>query len=127
MAKDLYEEPEGYEPPKSAGELIERYKAGERYFEGVSLIAVGTFGDLSDVDLSGANLSGAALSYANLRGARLYKVDLRGAKLDGADLSGAYLVSANLSGAKLDHAKLYAAEIGGANRLDFDGLPEGAS
>ena len=55
--------------------------------------------DLSDADLSGADLRGAYLSDADLSGADLRGAYLSGADLRGADLRGAYLISADLSGA----------------------------
>jgi uncharacterized protein YjbI with pentapeptide repeats len=68
--------------------------------------------DLSGVDLSDANLSdGADLSDADLSGANLRKADLGGANLSVADLGGAELQLAVLSGANLLGADL----SGGAN------------
>jgi hypothetical protein len=76
--------------------------------------------DLSDADLSGANLiradlseatliktylAWADLSEANLSEANLAWADLRGANLADADLRWAYLSNANLSGADLSGAK----------------------
>ncbi|MCQ5253986.1 pentapeptide repeat-containing protein [Bariatricus massiliensis] len=62
--------------------------------------------DLSDANLRRANLSGADLSDANLSGANLSDANLSGANLSGADLSGADLSDANLSGADLSGANL---------------------
>ena len=50
--------------------------------------------DLSNADLTGANLSKADLRKANLSRAKLRKVDLIGAKLSGADLREADLFGA---------------------------------
>jgi uncharacterized protein YjbI with pentapeptide repeats len=61
--------------------------------------------DLSNADLSGANLIGADLSDANL-----FSADLSDANLIGADLSRAALDNANLSNAVLDNANLGSAE-----------------
>ena len=79
--------------------------------------------DLSDAnlrgaDLSDANLRGANLSYANLRGANLRGANLRGANLSYADLSDANLSGANLRGANLSDANLSGANLSGANLID---------
>ncbi|WP_066737160.1 pentapeptide repeat-containing protein [Bariatricus massiliensis] len=76
--------------------------------------------DLSDANLRRANLSGADLSDANLRranlsGADLSDANLRRANLSGADLSDANLRRANLSGADLSGADLSDANLSGAN------------
>ena len=83
--------------------------------------------DLSEADLSEANLRGADLSEANLRradlrGADLSEADLRGADLRGADLSEADLSEANLRGADLRGANLRGADLRGAD-LDSSCLP----
>ena len=83
--------------------------------------------DLSDTDLSGADLIRADLSDADLSGADLRRADLRRADLSGADLSSADLRWANLSGAYLSHANLRwanlsHADLTGAN-LDYSCLP----
>ena len=62
------------------------------------------YADLSGVNLSCADLSGADLSGADLRGADLSEADLSGADLRGADLSEADLRGADLSGADCDRA-----------------------
>ena len=99
--------------------------------------------DLSDAELSDANLGGADLSDAelcgahmdrvNLKMARMCKADLSGARLinadlykadleqafvTGADLSGAYLAQANLARADLRGALLEGAQLEGANLRD---------
>ena len=66
--------------------------------------------DLSYANLSYANLGGADLSYANLSGANLSYANLRYANLRGANLREADLSYANLSG-----ANLRGADLGGAN------------
>ena len=79
--------------------------------------------DLSDANLSGANLSDADLSDADLSGANLSDADLSGAdlsdaNLSDADLSGADLSDANLSDADLSGANLSGANLSGANLSD---------
>jgi uncharacterized protein YjbI with pentapeptide repeats/cell division protein FtsB len=61
--------------------------------------------DLSNADLSGANLNGADLSDANL-----FSAGLSEANLIGADLSNANLSEANLNGADLENANLSGAD-----------------
>ena len=88
--------------------------------------------DLSDTDLSGADLRhvelhSVDLSKANMCGAKLYNAFLHGAKLSGADLQNATLRESNLQdadlfGARLDHvdftrANLKAANLGGASLI----------
>ena len=68
------------------------------------------FTNLTDADLSGANLHYARFDYANLSDA-----DLSGAYLDGANLSNANLSGANLSGADLNGAIFYDVDFTGAN------------
>jgi hypothetical protein len=92
--------------------------------------------DLSEADLSGANLNRAYLNYADLSGARLSGADLsearlsfanlREAHLSGAHLSFAHFREADLSRADLNYADLYGADLSGAdlygadlNRADF--------
>jgi uncharacterized protein YjbI with pentapeptide repeats len=73
--------------------------------------------NLSDANLSGANLSHANLSDANLSGANLSGANLSHANLRYANLSGANLRYANLSHANLSHANLSDANLSGANGL----------
>ncbi|MEM9070641.1 MAG: pentapeptide repeat-containing protein [Myxococcota bacterium] len=92
----------------SPNELLRRYQAGERDFEGARLLGESLRGfDLRGVSLRGANLAGA---------------DLVGANLDGADLRGASLRGANLAKTSLRDANLTDADLRDANaRADFDG------
>jgi uncharacterized protein YjbI with pentapeptide repeats len=71
--------------------------------------------DLSEADLSGADLIRADLSEANLYGA-----DLREAILSGADLSEADLSKATLNEAILSEAELYEADLSGADLRGAD-------
>ena len=90
-ARDPNVEPENYEPPQSARELLERYVAGERYF--VRAFSAKAFDEFQ-------NLFYADLPEANLRQASLSHFDFRHANLTGADLVGADLREANLEGAQ---------------------------
>jgi uncharacterized protein YjbI with pentapeptide repeats len=76
--------------------------------------------DLSDADLSGADLRRADLSDADLRRADLSDADLSGADLRRANLSGADLSGADLSGADLSDADLSGANLRRADLSDAD-------
>jgi len=71
--------------------------------------------DLAEADLSNANLSGADLRDADLSAAGLGGADLSGAGLNGADLSVSCLEGADLDGADLSVADLVGAELGDAS------------
>ena len=86
--------------------LLAAFKAGQRNFVGV---------DLSEADLSEANLRGANLREANLYGASLYEANLYGANLYGADLREADLYGADLREADLRGADLRGADLRGAD------------
>ncbi|HEY9887322.1 MAG TPA: pentapeptide repeat-containing protein, partial [Candidatus Obscuribacterales bacterium] len=60
--------------------------------------------DLSDRDLSGANLKIATLTDANLSGAKLLRANLMLAYMDGVNLSNADLTGAQMNGAQLSQA-----------------------
>ena len=85
--------------------------------------------DMSDCDLTGANLSGRTLEGANLTratltGANLGRATVEGANLEGANLTNADLRSANFTGANLKYANLTGATLTGANLTDaiLDGV-----
>ena len=85
----------------------------------------GVRADLSEANLSGANLRVVDLSDANLRGADLSEADLSGANLSGvnlrgADLNGADLREADLSGADLNGTNLRGADLSGADLRGAD-------
>src|SRR6266699_4504752 len=63
--------------------------------------------DLSEANLSRANLTGADLSHANLMAANLTGANLMAANLTGADLSRATLVSTNCTKAILTDCRIY--------------------
>ncbi|MBW4620274.1 MAG: pentapeptide repeat-containing protein [Cyanosarcina radialis HA8281-LM2] len=98
------------------GELLRRYAAGQRNFQG---------GDFRGIQLAGANLSGANLIGAQLNDADLSRANLDRAKLAIADLSNsnlshASLQKAKLMGASLQNARLYDADLSRADLSDAD-------
>ena len=78
--------------------------------------------DLSNADLSNANLRGADLSNADLSNANLRDADLSNANLSNANLRGADLSNANLRDADLSNANLRDADLRGAD-LDYSCYP----
>lgn len=127
-------------------ELVERYNAGERIFDGIELVEWSWSGlsktklynlfkgvVLRDIMLRGAdirfehpdllNMTGADLSGANLRGAYFARVDLSGANLTGADLRGATFKECCLHDAIIRDANLFSANISGSvlSGSDFTG------
>lgn len=77
------------------------------------------FADLSNADLTIANLYFANLSYANLYNANLSDSLLYGAYLYGANLSDSLLYNANLTFADLSGANLTYATVSYSNWTDF--------
>ena len=82
---------------QEAIDLTERYKQGQRNFQGFQLRR----GDLRGLNLSHTDFRGVDLSYANLREVDFTGADLRDAYLNEADLTGVNFTGANLSGASL--------------------------
>lgn len=101
----------------------ENLKKGRRIEEIGSSLSIGTGlqkADLTNAEMSGANLMWASLDGANLSGADLRGADLSGTHLKEANLSGADMRKANLSKADLRHAdleraNLFGADLNGAN------------
>lgn len=107
-------------------ELLKRYQAKHREFQGVDLEGINLQkAKLMNINLSGANLSNANLFLANLSGANLvqadlikadlFSINLSCADLSGADLIFANLIQADLSGINLIFANLAQANLSGAN------------
>ncbi|HAZ43288.1 MAG TPA: DNA/RNA helicase [Cyanobacteria bacterium UBA11369] len=119
-----------------AGELLKRYAAGGRNFQGADLRGIeiaganlrdanliGTLlndGDLRNACLDGIKLVISDLSHADLSSASLRKAKLMGAILRDANLSNTDLSYANLSDADLSNAKLVGAKLVGANLSAVD-------
>lgn len=100
----------------NAGELLNRYAAGARNFQGADLREI----QLSDVNLQDANLIDTQLNYANLQNAQLDGVKLVIANLSNANLSNASLRKAKLMGAILRNANLSDADLSRADLSDAD-------
>ena len=98
--------------------LLAAFKAGQRNFVGVDLSEA----DLSEANLRGANLREANLYGANLREADLTRADLREADLTRADLRGADLRGADLRGADLRWASLRGTDLSVADLVGCSGL-----
>lgn len=76
--------------------------------------------NLTKTNLDGANLSGANLTKADLSWANLHRANLGGASLSEALLYYTCLVKADLYGAYLDRANLFAADLRGADLSKAD-------
>lgn len=96
-------------------ELISRYRAGQRDFRNLNLIAA----NLRNVNLKGANLSGANLTKANLTRTNLSYANLSDTVITGANLTEASLVKANLTNANLSDVDLKQADLRGVIGRDL--------
>ena len=76
--------------------------------------------DLREAVLTEVDLSGANLSRADLRKAFLLNANLRQADLSGANLSGAFMRESDLTKANLNHADLQEANLGWAYLREAD-------
>lgn len=105
----------------NANKLKQLYAEGRRDFHGCDL----SDADLTEIDLSFANLSGADfsnanLNYSNLSYTNLISAKLRGASLEEANLKWSDIIyadlrDANLQGADLEWANLRSAKLTNAN------------
>jgi uncharacterized protein YjbI with pentapeptide repeats len=106
----------------TAIDLLERYAAGDRNFNGIELIPDpqrNIYDGSGDIHgLEGADLRGISLRGANLRDVILTDADLSEADLFGACLFCAMLANTTLKGANLYAVSLVQAGCEGAN---FDG------
>ncbi len=94
----------------TAGELMRRYAAGERFFINSNLRCE----DLSERDINNVNLSYAKLKKANFSKTNLNRADLTRAEINEANLSNANLSHASLARASLNKANLSLANFTGA-------------
>ena len=98
------------------GELMRRYKNGDRNFQGIDLSGLDLTGvNLSYANLIGANLQNANLTQANLKQAKLVVANLSQAELTGANLQRVKLVSANLQQTRLNFCDLRRADLSNAD------------
>ncbi len=114
-----------YLPPQNAGEVISRYKNGERYFGHSELDEVTC--DFRGVDLSGTDFSHSFIvadfreailtsvnfSHCNVKTCDFRGADLRGANFRDAALEGTEFAGAILEGAEFEGAVMY----GGSMKL----------
>ncbi|WP_377475683.1 MAG: pentapeptide repeat-containing protein [Microcoleus anatoxicus] len=97
-------------------ELLRRYAAGERRFEGIVLYRADLRGvDLHNIIMPNAHFADANLSGANLQESCLTRVNFRGANLSGANLYIANLTDADLSYTNLKGANLLTLDMNGVN------------
>jgi uncharacterized protein YjbI with pentapeptide repeats len=96
-----------------AEEILKKYGDGERDFSGINITEV----NLSRANLAGINFSDATLSIANLSGANLTEANLTGAKLNVAKMSGANFTQAKFNGAILNVANLVRANLKGSELI----------
>ncbi len=85
--------------------------------------AVLTGANLSQENLTGADLANAQLAGADLVKANVSNADLAGAQLSGANLSGANLTNATLAGADINSAQLSGANLSGTTVSSTTGAP----
>lgn len=112
-------EPEGYKPPTSAEELLERYAKGERYFRYSILDGSRLKGAFLDgVNLGRSHIEEADVSDASLVGADLWRVEFRETHLANSDLSNASLQGANLWLTNLSGTRIEGANFSGGNLRD---------
>lgn len=99
-----------------AEELLRRYAAGERDFQGIELDGGDTVHwwqqwENPYIDTSSNKLHGAILRDIKLNHAKIQYVTLTNSDLTGADISNATIIHSNLSGSKLDNTKLSNSKI----------------
>jgi Pentapeptide repeats (8 copies) len=93
-----------------AEELLERYAAGEREFDGVDIGG--------GEELVGANLSGIRLTNSFLNEIFMDKIDLSGANLSGTNFAQSSMAMANLRGANLSCANLQYVDLRASDLTD---------
>jgi len=116
LEKKGYRRPKGYHAPRTAAELISRYKKGERSFPetmisdesietsfpGIDLRYSALRIIFSDVDLTEACFYGADLAFTHFD-AKLVKANFENANLTWADFGRSNLTGSNLRGTDLRH------------------------
>jgi uncharacterized protein YjbI with pentapeptide repeats len=118
--------------PKNAIEVLQRYAAGERRFEGCDFDHVAKFDDamLVDVVFDGSWFSEASFRGCDLRGASFFRCNVKCADFRGADLSGtsfreAAVEAAEFEGATLERTSFEGAGYYGITLHDDMGFPHG--
>ena len=111
----------------NAQELLKRYAAGERDFTEVFVDGADELAgaDLSEIDLSGAELDEMLFDFTVLKGAKLVgtgfgQSGLNCADLQEADLSRARLSHATLDGSNLTRAKLIGVDLSSTSMLSVN-------
>jgi hypothetical protein len=90
---------------KAASELLQRYAAGERDFQGLDLESRFKRDiPLIGADLSGINLAGSNLAECSLESVNFSRANLEGTWFQSSNLRNANFTGANLDGAHFDHA-----------------------
>ena len=107
MGQEKYREPEGYFAPTGAEELLDRYRAGERFFEGAQLQEA----QLERCQLEKVNLCCADLSEANARRAVFFGVDFANATCAGMWLDHAQLFQCSFANVDLRSVSLYGTQV----------------
>jgi hypothetical protein len=102
MGQKKYREPEGYLAPTGAEELLDRYRAGERFFEGAQL---------ERCQLERVNLCCADLSGVNARRAVFFGVDFADATCDGMWLDHAQLFQCSFANVDLQSVSLFGTQV----------------
>lgn len=122
-----------YHSTMNTQELIERYKAGERYFTEIdipdgsnlcdSTLADVTFESswLSDVDFRGANLRDVRFLNCNVKCSDFRGADLEGAIFTGSLVEATYFAGANLSGVSFAGSSVYDNELKHGDMPDSEG------
>ena len=117
-----------YQPPQSVGEVISRYRSGERYFgyleleepvcdfRGVDLSRADfrhsfLVADFRDADLRSANFSHCNIKTCDFRGADLQAALFRQAALEGTEFERANFTEADFEGASIYGHRMLAGEL----------------
>lgn len=107
MRQKKYSKPEGYLAPTGAEELLDRYRAGERFFERAQLQEA----QLERCQLEKVNLCRADLSGVNARRALFFGVDFADATCDGMWLDHAQLFQCSFANVDLRGVSLYGTQV----------------
>ena len=124
MAMDRFIRLKGYQPPKDAQELFERYKKGERYFVESEMPDSSSFVDMDlsecnfedswffDADFTGANLVGVIFDKCNVKCAIFSNANLSLASFREATVEAAVFDGSVLDNVSFEGARYYGAVLG---------------